>query len=662
MSPIPCPYCSFENPGDSAYCENCGRPLARECSNCGEVLTANARYCKHCGAPQTTSRLPVEFGRESTWPGPGYHAPDESARLAALHRSMPPPLAQKILSTRDEVEGERKQVTVLFTDIVDSTKLAEHMDPEQWAMIVNGAHRLVSEQVYRYEGTVAQLLGDGVLCFFGAPVSHEDDAERAIRAGLGITSGVEAYARELHEAFGLDDFRLRLGLNTGLVVVGKVGSSLHFEYLAIGDTVNLAARMQTEAPPNKILMTDRTFRLVSTLFDFEDRGELRVKGKSAPVHAYQVKGEKYGAPKRRGLAGLSSPMVGRERELAAFKRIGEELHGGRGAVVSLIGEAGLGKSRLLAEWKKWVLGSGSSGAGPEIRWAEGRCYSYGVSVPFSLVVDLTRSLLDVPSTLPEGEVKAALADKIREISESNPEFLEDVYPFLAHLLSLSLDPQDAARIKYLEPQALQAKYADAIRRAFTILAKATPMIIVCEDIHWTDDQSVELLSRLLPLVTELPILLCLVARPDGMSPGARLIREAREMPGVGAIEVHLATLSDGESRELLSNLMPGQLPGSVRDVVLSKAEGNPFFVEEVIGFLVDRGLVQRREGGWVATEDLGQIDIPETIQGVLTARVDQLPEDTRRTLLVASVIGREFSPDLLLNVLRRQESRENANW
>lgn len=679
MVTITCPNCSFRNPGDSAFCEDCGKPLTFKCSNCGEVLTANVRYCKHCGAPQISSRPLARAEREAGGPGISHWLPDEGARLAALHRSMPEQLAQKILSTRDHVEGERKQVTVLFTDIVDSTTLAEQMDPEEWATIVNGAHRLVTLSIYQYEGTVAQLLGDGVLCFFGAPISHEDDPERAVRAALGIITGVQDYAVKVKQSYGISEFQLRLGMNTGVVVVGSVGSGPHFEYLAIGDTVNLAARMQTEAQPNTVLMTENTHRLVSTLFDFHDRGELHVKGKSAPVHAYQVAGERYGAPKKRGITGLSSPMVGREREFASLKRLTEELTSGRGTIVSVLGEAGLGKSRLLAEWRRWVLETRGHPDGearkkrrgaitddalvgrPRIRWAEGRCRSYGVTVAYHLLVDLTRSLLEVPEDLADHEMRQTLQSRLKEMFSDKTWSNEDDYLFLAHMLSLKLEPEEAERIKYLGPQAFQMQYAGVIRRAFSSLAKETPTIIVCEDIHWADVQSVELLSVLLPLVEELPLLVCLVARPDDNTPGAQLIRTAREIPGVGAIELHLSTLSDGESRQLVSNLMPGDLPGPVRDLILSKAEGNPFFVEEVIGFLVDRGFVQRREVGWVATQDIRQIEIPETIQGVLMARVDQLAEETRHTLQVASVIGREFSLELLLNVLQRQEGRGFAN-
>jgi class 3 adenylate cyclase len=673
---IPCPNCLFENPGDSAFCENCGSPLAPKCYNCGGLLTANARFCKHCGAPQPQAKsaraqaAPARRESDSGWSG-------EAVRLAALHRSMPEPLAQKILSTRGHVEGERKQVTVLFTDIVDSTALAEQMDPEQWAAIVNGAHRLVTDRVYQYEGTVAQLLGDGVLCFFGAPISHEDDPERGVRAALTIVAGIREYAEELEQRFGVKDLRLRIGLNTGLVVVGNVGSSLHFEYLAIGDTVNLAARMQAEASPNSILMTENTHRFVSTLFEFRDRGELVVKGKTVPVHAYQAIGEKLGAPKRRGVAGLSSPMVGRDREFATLKQLTEELLDGKGAVVNVIGEAGIGKSRLLAEWRNWVSertgeeaeagghnkivgrteDSGLRRQNSNVRWAEGRCLSYGVKGAYHLIVDLTRSILDVPSDLPDQEMRAALQRNLKQVFADNAALYDEAYPFLAHLLALGLAPEQSERLKSMDTTALEAMYATVIRRTFHTLAKLSPTIIVCEDMHWADSSSVELLGRLLPLATELPLLVCLVTRPDHDSPGWRLVKDSREMPGVGAIEMHLATLSEGETRKLVANLLREGFPSSVRDLILSKAEGNPFFVEEVIGILVDRGVMRRQDGGWIVTQEVRQIEIPETIQGVLMARVDQLPEEVKHTLQVASVIGREFTPDILVNVLRRQSRR-----
>lgn len=570
-------------------------------------------------------------------------------RLSALRQSMPEPLARKILSTRGHIEGERKQVTVLFTDIVDSTALAEQMDPEEWGTIVNGAHELVTQEVYRFEGTVAQLLGDGVLCFFGAPVSHEDDPERAVRAALAIVGAMQGYADEVAGSFGIRNLEMRIGLNTGLVVVGKVGSTLHFEYLAVGDTVNLAARMQTAANPNTVLITEHTHRLVSTLFEVEELGELAVKGKAAPVRAYRVVGEKIGAPKRRGVVGLSSPMVGRDRELARLKGLSEDLLRQQGSVVTILGEAGLGKSRLIAEWKKSIS---------NILWAEGRCLSFGVTVAYHLVVDLTRSLLDVPSTLPDQEMRGELRHRLRGLFGDKPELEGEVYPYLAHLLSLPLEPEEAARVKYLEPAVLQTQYVNAVRRAFHSLAQQSPVIIVCEDLHWADPPSVELLSRLLPLVTELPLLLCLVSRPDRSSPGWRLVSEARELPGVGATELYLAALSEADSRRLVANLMMTELPVSVRDLILSKAEGNPFFVEEVIGMLIDRGVLVRHGGEWLATKEIHEIEIPETLQAVLMARVDQLPEEARRTLQVASVIGREFSLPLLAKVMERQRSRE----
>lgn len=677
MASLVCPRCAFENARDASFCENCGRALTFKCFNCGEPLTFGARFCRYCGAPQPVSRPPTSSFESKTNREVEPPARGDLNRLSALHQNVPTDLARKILSTRGEIEGQRKQVTVLFTDIVNSTGLAERMDPEQWAAIVNGAHRLVTDRVFRFEGTVAQLLGDGVLCFFGAPISHENDPERGMRAALGIMEAIPDYAEEVAEKYGVGDLRLRIGLNTGLVVVGNVGTSLHFEYLALGDTVNLAARLQVEADPNSILVSENTYRLVSHLFDFQDRGQIEVKGKSVPVHAYKVIGDHPGLNKSRRMTGLWSPLVGREREFATLNRLAEDVARGTGAVLTVLGEAGIGKSRLLAEWKKRVIekmeaegqdraqqtsnrtshGIGPRATGRAIRWAEGRSPSFGVSVAYSLVVDLMRSLLGVPSGLPEDEDRAQLQHRLVDLFATDTSLFEEVYPFLAQLLSLPLELHQAERVKYLDVPALQKRYVTAAQKALQLLAQDTPTVLVCEDLHWADPFSIELLGSLLPLVAELPLLICLVARPDHDNPGWRLIREAREMPGVGAIEIHLASLAEGDSRKLVSNLMQGEIAPSVRDLILGRAEGNPFFVEEVIGVLIDRGIMQRRGSNWVATSEIHQIEIPQTILGVLMARVDELPEEARQTLQVASVIGRTFSFEILANVLRRQEMR-----
>ena len=423
-----CQNCAFENAETARYCENCGQPLQRTCPNCGHQVSPAARFCSNCG-----------FNLGQGLPGEARATTTHGAPLAALRRAVPQHVADKILAERDRLEGERKLVTTLFTDIVGSTALAEQMDPEDWRDIVAGAHRRVSEAVYRYEGTIAQLLGDGVLAFFGAPLAHEDDAERAVRAGLAILTSVRQYAGELRRRRRVDEFQMRIGLNTGLVVVGNIGSDLHMEYLAVGDTVNLAARMQSAAEPDSLLVSENTHRLVSTQFEFEDRGRITVKGKAEPVQVYRVARERKGARRRRGIAGLASPLVGRRREFDTLMQVATGLREGQGALVAIIGEAGLGKSRLVAEWRE--AAQAEEGSIP-LHWVEGRCLSYGSAIAHHLSIDILRNLIGVG---PDAEAKDVQIALLESTEAALGDDAHEVYPFLAHLLGLHLPDKLAAR-------------------------------------------------------------------------------------------------------------------------------------------------------------------------------------------------------------------------
>jgi len=538
-------------------------------------------------------------------------------------------------------------VTALFTDIVGSTALAEQMDPEDWREIVSGAHRCVSEAVYRYEGTIAQLLGDGVLAFFGAPLAHEDDAERAMRAACDILDAMQTYANELRAKHRVENFQMRIGLNTGLVVVGNIGSDLHMEYLAIGDTVNLAARIQSAADANTILISESTHRLAVNLFDFEDKGKIAVKGKAEPIQVYRVIGERKGAVRARGIAGLSSPMVGRSREFATLLQTIADVRAGRGSIVAIIGEAGLGKSRLVAEWRKAALAD----AERPIRWVEGRCLSYGASMAHHLSTDILRALINAPAGSSEDETHRALSQTARALLDGD---MKEVYPYLGHLLGLKLEEEMAARVKYLDGPALQAKYIAAYKKFLQAVAQAQPTVIVCEDVHWADPSSVELGAQVLSIASEVPLVIVFVTRPDKDAAGWKLIAHSHEISGVGAMELHLAPLSEGDSKQLVSNLLEIEaLPENLRQMILAKAEGNPFFVEEVLRMLIDRGGIARQDGKWIVTREIQNIEIPDTLQGVLTARIDRLPEDAKRVLQIAAVIGRKFQVKVLERVLEQ---------
>jgi class 3 adenylate cyclase len=618
-----CLSCNHSNETDAKFCENCGRALERACPNCGNAVSPSAKFCKHCGHNLAAS--------EAT----------KTNQLDDMRRAAPQTVTEKIRAERSRAEGERKRVTALFTDIVGSTALAEQIDPEDWREIVSGAHQRVSEAVYRYEGTIAQLLGDGVLAFFGAPIAHEDDAERAIRAALDILDAIRRYADELRRANRVPNFQMRIGLNTGLVVVGNIGSDLHMEYLAVGDTVNLAARIQSAADANSILVSRNTQRLVETLFEFEDRGRIALKGKSEPTQIFRVVGERKDAMRARGVSGLTSALVGRQRELMMLQQVGEDAASGRGAVVSVIAEAGLGKSRLIAEWRKLLLSDIEN-----VCCVEARCLSFTQSVAHHLSAEIVRAMVGANT---RDALRAAAANLFEDNATG-----EDVTTILSHLLGLPLDDDAMARVKFLDGAAMQAKYADALRQLLLAQAKSVPTILICEDTHWADPSSVEMISSAISISANVPIVFVFVTRPDADSTGWRLVEQARVI-SVGSVELHLAPLNERDSDALLSNLLNiDALPEDAHQRILAKAEGNPFFVEEVIRMLIERGAIMKRDDGrWQAVGDIGKIDIPDTLQGVLTARIDRLPEDTKRLLQIASVIGRRFSIEVLKQVVSK---------
>jgi class 3 adenylate cyclase len=626
-----CPNCQTENPANAKFCLNCGHALTQRCSNCGTELPAGARFCMACGHP-------VDVTTEA-----------DSERHSRLAAATPAPLAEKMRAAH--LAGERKVVTALFADVVGSTALAEQMDAEDWTAIMNSAFDRLSKVIVDYEGTIARLMGDALLAFFGAPVAHEDDPVRAVRAALDMLAETRKFSEEVQRNYGFE-FAIRVGLNTGQVVVGAVGSDLKYEYTAMGDAVNLAARMQSAARPMTTLISNDTYRFIAPVFDTVDLGLIDVKGKSEPVRVYEVVGLKAEPGQLRGLAvaGLESPMVGRDAELAALMQLSAAVRAGLGRVAVVVGEPGLGKSRLIAEWKA-ASSAGDSGGNSPLQWAEGKCLSYGQNLAYHLLLDLLRSLLGVPSAAGGPETSAALQALTDELLG---EHALDVYPYLGHLLTLSLEGAALDRVRMLDPQALQAQYLSALRQLLRASSARQPLVLVLEDIHWADPSSTDLLIKLLPLTTEVPLLFCFVTRPDRDAPGWRLVTAARETSGAGLTELFLNPLSESDSQRLVSNLLEIEsLPEHTRSLILKKAEGNPFFVEEVIRMLIDRGAIYKEGESWRAGKEIGDVEIPDNLHGLLLARIDRLPDETKRTLRVASVIGRQFSVRVLEEVLAR---------
>ncbi|MDP8930687.1 MAG: AAA family ATPase [Actinomycetota bacterium] len=541
------------------------------------------------------------------------------------------------------LSGERRPVTALFADIVDSTRLAAHCDPEDWANAVNRIFRDMSEAVSRYEGTVAQLAGDGLLAIFGAPVAHEDDPERAVRAGLDLVALIQEAAGELLPG-SQDDLSIRVGISTGPVVVGTVGGELRSEYTALGDAVNVAARMQAAARPGRVLVTAETYRHVASVVEVLDLGPIVVKGKEAPVHAYEVVDLRADVLSR---ASSDSPLVGRADELAHLEEALAAVVAGRGRTALVLGEPGIGKSRLVQE-----LQTRASELG-EVQWAQGRCLSFGANLAYHLVVDLVRGLV----VLPAGEHGLLAREVLDKTLEDLPGTDAVEAADLAHLLGLPLEGVERQRLEALEPAAVQARYLAALRKLVGGVSAVRPLVVVCEDVHWADPSSVDLLTRLLPAVEETPLLLVLIGRPERDVPGWRLVGEVRTRFGEALIELTLGPLPQQVSRELADTLaVRHPLAQRLSHVVAAKAEGNPLFVEELVRMLLDR-LPQQAN---VAVDGATLAEIPDNLHALLLARIDRLPGAARRLLGVAAVIGREF-PAALLDEVVAQETDADAS-
>lgn len=569
------------------------------------------------------------------------------AALAGLQQKLSE--LDKGKSASPALAGERRVVTILFCDVKGSTAMAEKLDPEEWAGIMKRAMAFLIPPVTRQDGNVARLMGDALLAFFGAPTTHEDDPRRAVRAGLEILEGISVFREQLKRERGLD-FNVRVGINTGLVFVGAIGADRRVEYTAMGDTMNLAARMEQLARPGSVQITEQTFKLVEPWFEFECLGGIEVKGKSEPVVAYRVLRVKTKPRRGRGLEGhgLHAPLVGREQELKMLASCIERLYlQGQGGIVSIIGEAGLGKSRLVTEAKSYADANSSA-----FLWLEGPSLSFGQTIGYWPFQQILRSWSGIMEEDDPDVTWSKLEGRVQELfGEETINYL----PYLASLLALEVRGEYAERVRYLDGDAMGKQIFLTMRRFFGRLALSQPTVLVFEDIHWMDASSAALLEHLLPLVGMLPLLILVVSRPERDNSAARL-RElcARDFASQYS-EIRLTPLSAVDSAQLIHSLLEtDSLPSRLRELIVQKADGNPFFLEEVLRTLIDMGAVVRDPSGpggrWRVTTQVETIHIPDTIQGVIMARVDRLDEEVKRVLRMASVIGRSFLYRVLKNI------------
>ncbi len=604
---VQCPRCRHENPARAKFCLECGQRLALVCAGCGAEVPDGAKFCMECGRPVALPGVGAGAGAgAATAPA----AAGLETRTPAAY--TPRHLAEKILTSRGAVEGERKPVTVLFCDLVGSTELAERLGLEGMHALVNGFFEVALAEVHRYEGTVNQFLGDGFMALFGAPLAHEDHARRAALAALGIAQALGA--RPIAVAAGVEiTLAVRMGLHTGFVVVGAIGDNLRMDYTAVGDTTHLAARLQQRAEPGAILASEATWRLVGGYVHGELLGPVPVKGLRKPVVVHRLTGV---GPRRSPLEGLGpqalSHFVGRDRELEALLDLFGAAREGRGQALGIVGEPGVGKSRLLLEFRHRLQGH-------PVTYCQGRCLSYGAAIPYVPVVDLVRA----SAALSDADSPETLAEKLRARLRDVGMDPDAGAPYLLHMLGVK-DP--AARLDALGPEVVKARTFEALRQMALRGSRQRPLVIEVEDLHWVDRTSEEYFAFLAESLLGAPILLIATYRPGYRPPwGDRSF----------ATQLSLGRLTVDESRAVVRSLLPDADAGdSLAPLILDKAEGNPFFLEELTRAVKEQGL---------GTD----LPVPDTIHGVLTARIDRLAEEPKRVLQTAAVLGREFAPALL---------------
>ncbi|MGD2147349.1 MAG: adenylate/guanylate cyclase domain-containing protein, partial [Anaerolineae bacterium] len=620
-----CPKCHNDCPPDFAFCPRCGTSLQQTCLQCGFEAPPDFAFCPKCGA-----RLGVP--ESATAPEPTADAIPERIR-----RLMPPEYVDRLLAASGKMAGERRLVTIMFSDVKGSTAMAERLDPEEVMEVMDGAFDVLIEPIMRHEGTLARLMGDAVLAFFGAPIAHEDDPERACRAALEIVDRAQSYGERLERERGIEGFNVRVGVNTGLVVVGEVGSDLRVEYTAMGDAINLAARMEQNAPIEGILIAHDTYRHVRGVFDVQPQAPLRVKGKAEPVQTYLVERAKPRAFRKavRGVEGVETRMIGRQAELTRLQEaFYTAMEDGLLQMVTVVGDAGVGKTRLLHEFDNWAE------LLPEtFYYFKGRASQQMQNLPYSLIRDLIAFRFQIQDTDPLPMVREKLEQGVGAALGAGEGTRLRAH-FIGHLVGFEFGESSHLAGVLDDPKRTHDRALAYLVDYFKAMAVQLPVLILLEDLQWADDSSLDALNHLALALIKQPVMIVGAART--------VLFERRPHWGEGHVfhmRLPLRPLSKRNTRRLLSEVlqMMETVPELLRDMVVSNAEGNPFFVEELIKMLIEDGLIAKGEDEWqLDLSRLTEVQVPSTLTGVVQARLDRLPLEERMILQQASVVGRLF--------------------
>jgi len=589
-----------------------------KCPKCGAENPEKHKFCGECG---TDLRIK-----------------SDQSRIELVRKDIPKSLAQKILLTKDSISKERRDVTVIFADISGFTSVSEQLDPEELTLLMNECFRKLSIMVYRYEGIIDKFIGDCIMAIFGAPITHEDDPERAILACLDMQHAIKEINQNLDKS--LKKLNIHSGINTGQVIAGKVGSDLQMDYTVMGDTVNVAQRLKDISPAGSIYVGPETYQRTRHAFDFIGEESVQLKGKTIKVTPYEVIGKKWGS--EYGLSAVHSDLVGREQEFSALKQSSENLLRNKSSINVIKGEIGVGKSRLLYEFKKFLTISAA-----DIVLIDGRGVSYESSNPLRSFSDsLHRYLIageiaatENPEQVMKQKIESMLKDEAAEAA-----------PYLFKLLDLTLDENQKEKVIHLDSHSLQLQIFLAFTTLFEKIAEKKPVVLIVDDIQWLDATSIELIGFLLPIVRKHTIAYYLSYRLGNINPIKNLLKTIATEYKDFAVEVVLKNLGTDDSVKLIDNLAGQAMDARLRNYIITKSGGNPFFIEEIVRRVLESGVLESKEP---LREE--SIQIPGSIEAAITSRIDSLNKEAKYLLKIASITGRTFPQALLETVVKEKD-------
>ena len=628
-----CERCKFkENPDGMNFCGQCGAPLGTLCPRCGLQNSPERSVCERCSAPLPAFSSSEEREDDLAW---------ETAK-----RYLPMGVIEKLSHGAKGPLGERRDVTVLFADLCDYTALSESFDPELVYGMLNAILDVLIKEIHRFEGVINQFRGDGLMATFGLPLAHENDPERAVRAGLNMQKALRNLNRELEPRLGVT-IKMRIGINHGEVIAGSIGSEDRRDFTIIGSAVNLGARLEHAAESGSVLISKSVYQRTRKLFEFQAQPRLELKGIAKPVENWKVLGPKTQPARVRGLEGLSARMVGRDKELTILCHAADALMSATdGALILVTGEAGIGKSRLISEFK-------ASLDFESVAVLEGACQAHTATVAYSLFASLLENYLQLPTSTQER--RAALESWLLE---HLPRRALTVALFLMHLLDLPMTEEEISALQYLDPSQIQRQVFVAVRDLLLYIAKRQPTLIILEDLHWIDNTSLELLAFLAPIIEQAPIILCGISRPLSGQAAPKIKDLGTTRLANRFVLIELNPLSIKETDALLADLLTiPSFPATWRQTILNRVRGNPFFLEEFVRILVDQEYItlEEKEGKsyWAVVKDVEweTSRVPQTLQELITTRIDRLPEELKHVLTCAAVLGQGFNQDLLAQVI-----------